>query len=54
MKTPKPKIGSSMPYWFNEDAIVVRVFPYTGRYPQWFTWVVGLTTKHGTVIETVI
>lgn len=45
--TKKPKIGSKMPTWFSdrEDglSIVLAVQPYSGRYPQWFKWVVTLT-----------
>ena len=40
----KPKVGDSFPIWFNRNGIVLKVFPYTGRYPQWFTWVVRITS----------
>ena len=52
----KPEIGSKMETWFSDRddgmSTVVAVRPYTGKYPQWFTWVVTLTaprTKKGTL-----
>ena len=55
-----PKVGDTYPTWFSdrEDGLstIVAVRPYTGKYPQWFSWVLTLTaprTKKGTLEMTV-
>jgi hypothetical protein len=50
MKYKIPEVGSLYPNWYNKPAIVLAVFPYTGKYPEWFTHVLRLSapsTKQG-------
>ncbi len=51
---PKPNVGDELPTWFSgrEDGLstVLAVTPYTGRYPEFFSWVVrftALNTRRG-------
>lgn len=43
----KPNVGDYYPTWFSGRydgrSVVLEVRPYTGRFPQWFTWVVRVT-----------
>ncbi len=55
-----PKVGDEIESWCSgtEDniATILAVEPYTGRYPQWFTYVVrftALNTQRGWM-ETVV
>lgn len=45
----RPKIGSKIPTWFSGEAdglsTVLKVRKYTGRYPQYFRWIVQLSAK---------
>jgi len=55
-RRPAPSIGSQMPTWFSDRtdgmSTVTAVRPYTGKYPQWYSWFVTLTaprTNKGTL-----
>ena len=44
------EVGTMYPNWYGKPALILAVFPYTGKYPQWFTHVVRLyapNTKRG-------
>ena len=51
----RPKVGSKIKRWFSSEPMgstILKVEPYTGRYPQWFKWNVLVsepTTMSGTM-----
>jgi hypothetical protein len=46
----EPKVGDRTKYWSSgrEDGIatILEIRPYTGRYPQWFKYIVRLTSEN--------
>jgi len=49
MKTKPPIVGSKIKYWFdggllNGESTILSVRKYTGRYPEYFHWIVKLSS----------
>ena len=47
-KEKKFKVDDKILTWFSDEpdgmSRILKVFPYTGRYPQWFTHIVRVTS----------
>ena len=61
MSTNIRKVGDKYPTWFSGNAdglsIILDIFPYTGRYKDWFTHVIRLSapsTMRGWMDQTVM
>lgn len=56
MRKRKPvyKKGDKYPIWFNENAVILEVLPYEGRYPQWFSKVLRVSNKRNTATEVAV